>query len=531
VRSRTVLAATLVAGGAALGAFLGGRVARWVTASWVDASGLPPLEPWSPDMDLRRTFETFPEVEGDPPRLRLLDDNTRSWVARWRLLEDARRRIDFATFIVHGDVFGMAFLGRLLELARDGVRVRLLVDAHGTAMSRSITDEDILDELVGAGIETRVYRPMPSRIAQALLDLDPAAAVASEHDKIFIVDGRVGIVGGRNIGHEYFTALRADRRAFTDVDVIIEGRAACRALGRAFDAEWNAQASRDAGEDVSLSSRSAELLGAARAMDAWLTGDEAALAGDPDAAPFLEELRREHGALRGALSGPVEAADRAEVRLLDSAPRRIAFDDQITEGLRRLLGAARREVLIQSPYLVLSDEAVELLTAASERGVTLTIITNSPTSSDNAVSQAFFMEQWPHIVARVPGLRIFVRGDGHNLHGKTIVVDGQVAVVSTYNLDPISMSIDGELAVVAWSDDFARRVAAPVRRVIDQGAPTTYEYRIQRDADGAPLRDADGAPRIEFGPEQHTDPTRWKSLTAWLTTIRAMKEVGFDPVF
>lgn len=536
MRPRTAFAALVVAGGALLGGWFATHVAGWVEAPWVNGGALEPLEPWSGARDLRGAFETFPAPGGRPPRLRLLDENVDAWVERWRLLAAARERVDVASFIVRDDVFGLSFFGHLLHLRRQGVQVRLLVDAHGTKMARSPFEEDYLDELVNTGVAVRVYRPMTARIAQAVLTLDPIAAIASEHDKLLLVDRRLSLVGGRNIAHEYFADPARSADAFRDVDVTIEGKATCRALERAFDVEWDAEATHALeAEDVDLTSHGAELLGAYRAMDAWLRGDPGVdgLLGlaDDAAGRWLQVLRNDHPELRGALTSARPRGDRAEVRLLDSAPRRPSADDQVTEGLRRLLAAARDEVLIQSPYLVLSEAAVQLLADAAARGVEITVLTNSASSSDNAVSQAFFLEQWPEVLARVRGMRLFVRGDGHNLHGKTAVFDGQVAVVSTYNLDPISIYVDGEVAVVAWSQDFAGRVAAPIRAAIEDD-PATLEYRIARAPDGTPRRGPDGAPIVEFGPRDHTDPERWTALSAWWRLLRTMKDVaGFDPIF
>ncbi len=535
MRPRTALATLLVAGGAGIGAWAGVSVAAWVAAPWVDASLLArdALEPWSPGMDLRATFDTFPSPEGPPPRARVLDVNHVAWVERWRQLASARHRIDAASFIVRDDVFGMSFLGHLLERARRGVDVRLLVDAHGTKMARSVFKEDYLDELAGAGIDVRIYRPLPSRIAQAVVGLDPVAAIASEHDKLLLVDRRSSIVGGRNVGAEYFADPRQHPDAFRDVELLLEGAGACRAFERAFDAEWATEAAGPvAPESVNLDAQDDVLLGAYRAMDAWLRGRPERVAGDEDCAPWLEVLRRDHGGLHGALAAPRPEDIRAPVRMLDSAPRRSRGDDAVTEGLRRLLASAEREVFVVSPYLVLSEAAVQVLERAAARGVAITILTNSPTSSDNAVSQAFFMEQWPELLARVPTLRLFVRGDGHNLHAKAAVVDDQVAVVSTYNLDPVSMYVNGEVAIVAWSPLLAARLLAPARTWIAAGGPETLEYRIARDADGAVRRDAEGDPIVVFGPRDHTDPERWTGLAAWWALLRTLEDwAGFDPIF
>lgn len=499
---------------------LGATAHRWATTPWeVPRQEAQQLPPWRPGLSLRQSFDSLPTppvarkgVAAPRPGLRLLADNTEAWVERWRLLSEARGSIDVATFIVRDCVFGRAFIGMLLAKREQGLKVRLLVDGFGADLDRQLLEEDYLDELVAAGVETQVYRPLAMRLTQAVANLDPLAWIASEHDKLILVDERLAVVGGRNIGREYFSADADAPDAYHDVDVAIEDAAVTRALGRAFNGEWDSEASDPIpGEVVNLSSSREELLGAYRAMDAFLRAREGRLAEDDEAAlTELELLRKEQGPLRGRLSDERADAERplalrGEVRLLDSGPRRLDEVDPITEGLRRLLESARQTVVIETPYLVVDDTVVEAFTRAAQRGVRITIVTNSPSSSDNAMSQAFFLEQWPEILARVPTLRLYVRGDGHNLHAKTATFDDCVGVVSTYNLDPLSMRVQGEVAVVVWSAPFAALVARPALRMVDQGPPITYEYRIRRDAQGEPLRDPEGRPVVAFGPRDHVE--------------------------
>lgn len=502
-----------------LASVLGITTHRWATTPWEVERPEVKLSPWRPGLSLRQSFDSLPPpppVAGPTatgrPRLRLLADNTEAWVERWRLLSEARASIDVASFIVRDCLYGRAFIGMLLAKREQGLQVRLLVDGYGADLDRQLLEEDYLDELVAAGIETQVYRPLAMRLTQVVTNLDPLAWIASEHDKLILIDERLAIVGGRNIGREYFSAHVTAPDAFHDVDVAIEDAATTRALTQAFDAEWDSEASDPIpGEVVNLVSSREELLGAYRAMDAFLRAREGRLAEDDEVAlEELEVLRREQAPLRGRLSDERADAERpialrAEVRLLDSGPRRGDEVDPITEGLRRLLESARQSVVIETPYLVIDDTVVAAFTRAAQRGVRITIVTNSPSSSDNAMSQAFFLEQWPEILARVPTLRLYVRGDGHNLHAKTATFDDRVSVVSTYNMDPLSMRIQGEVAVVVWSAPFAALVARPALRMIDQGPPVTHEYRIKRDAQGEPVRDPAGRVVVAFGPRDHVE--------------------------
>lgn len=94
---------------------------------------------------------------------------------------------------------------------------------------------------------------------------------------------------------------------------------------------------------------------------------------------------------------------------------------------------------------MLPDAAINLFADIAKRSVQITMLTNSPLSTDNALSQTFFLEQWPELMARVPTLRLFVAGDRHTLHSKLAVIDGQLALIGTYNLDPLSIAINSEL--------------------------------------------------------------------------------------
>ena len=486
-------------------------------------------------MSLRQSYESLPP--GERVGLEVFPANPSAWFARWRLLAQTRDSLDISYFIVRNDVFGAAFLGHVLQKARDGVRVRLLFDAQGTSLSKSIRGNDYLDALANTrNIELKLYRPLFNRYLEAFAKLNPVAAVASEHDKILVSDGRRGMIGGRNISAEYFAHGADKPDAFRDMDIMLDGRGVARALTRAFEAQYSSDgAQRMPPESIDLAKPVPELLLAYRAMDAWLKGESLAPEVTNDIEqqklPWLRELAK-YPKLRGIAAHDERHVVRAETRLLDSRTRLEAKGDIIGEALVRLTRSAREHILIQSPYLVLSEEGVRVLEDAGRRGVKLTILTNSPLSSDNALSQAFFLEQWPEIMARVPGLRIFVSGEPRTLHSKLIVFDDRVTVVGTYNLDPISMGINSEIMAAVWSEDFVRAAVVQPHWLINAGAPTVYEYRIQRDADGRALRGADGKPLIAFGPQQHSSPENWKQVQVYWKLLQAAEQVpGFSPIF
>ena len=480
---------------------------------------------WHPGMDLRATFESLSASPVHRADVELLDDNVAAWVARWRAIGGARERIDVDYFIFSQDVFGMALLGHLLQKAREGVRVRVLLDAQGLRMSQQSYGLDCLGVLGGVpGASLRIHRWMGRRLLDAAVWLDPLVASASDHDKIIVVDGARSVIGGRNIEAKYFAHPDDLPEAFHDVDVLIEGRGVARVLTQIFETTWDSDRVYTAEVAAETARCEDALRWAYAAMDAWLTGrpfpGEAAAPAD-GRVPWIAELQR-LPRLRGSAGRRAGERMAVEAEVVDSLPRAGSAEDPVTRGLLRLFAAARESVLIESPYVVLTDEAAETLAAAGRQGVEVTLLTNSPVSTDNALSQTYFMEQWPRLLASAPEVRLFAIGTRHNLHSKVAVFDERAVVIGSYNLDPFSMLISGEVVVALWSPAFARRVGARPRRMITAGPPRVYEYTIERDAEGRPVHTMTGEVAIGFGPGDHTDAMQWPRPGVRMAFVRAV---------
>jgi phosphatidylserine/phosphatidylglycerophosphate/cardiolipin synthase-like enzyme len=282
------------------------------------------------------------------------------------------------------------------------------------------------------------------------------------------------------------------------------------------------------GEELDLSDSTADLLLAYGAMDAWLSGQpippEVEAGIRERGQPWIEDLEA-MPELRGAMTRGKPPRVAAEVSLLNSRRRWRAADDVITRSLIRLLRSSRREVFIQSPYVVLPQAGADLLAETARRGVRITILTNSPWSTDNPLTQGIFLEQWPKLLARVPGLRIFVTGDHRNLHGKLAVFDRELALIGTYNLDPASMAYNSELVAAAWSSTFAEEILRPREERLVAGAPQVFEYRIAGDAARHPRRGQKRPVVVEFGPDDHLRPEQMKAARRYRTLFRWMLKV------
>lgn len=494
------------------------------------------------------------KAPGGPAKARILDDGLDAWNARMDIIENAKTSIDASYFIVEKDPYGFAFLGGLLKKQLEGVPVRMSIDAmadtfgaHGFKMP--FRGKDYLQELVNHGGEAYIYHPISERPLEVLKG--DYSVLASNHDKILVADGEVGITGGRNIAQDYYANPSDLKGAWRDMDVMLEGPATAAGLKEAFDAELtNGDASKKVHADRlgNWDKKDIQLLGAYELMQAWLKAppfsaeQKVALRGDATAqakmagelvqatlgkvqADLPEKLRREpskkdleflheqamtlvtHLETRGSRArydAGGSMTRQTEAKIIDqtsaASGQRV---NNMAPALTALVEGATKRLTIENPYVVLTTDMVSALQRASERGVQIDIITNSPLSTDSDVTQAFFLEDWKMILDKCPTARIFVATGDRKFHTKSAVIDDDKTVVSTYNLDLLSGFVNGEVGAVVKSKELAADLTAAFEHDMADPANGFIEYQIKRDADGKTIRGADGEPVAEFGPEDH----------------------------
>ncbi|HOT74986.1 MAG TPA: phospholipase D-like domain-containing protein, partial [Candidatus Wallbacteria bacterium] len=180
----------------------------------------------------------------------------------------------------------------------------------------------------------------------------------------------------------------------------------------------------------------------------------------------------------------------------------------ITPGIGAMIRSAKSEIIIQNPYIVLTDEAMSALREANARGVKINIHTNSPMSTDSTATQVFFSDEWAKIMKELPNLRLFVCPGPQPLHSKVFVFDREVAVIGSYNMDPLSEQINSEIVSVIKAKNFALRLALR----IFEAEKKSIEYKIEV------LKN--GEIKVINGPVNHSDPEK-------LEKLRKLKKLGF----
>jgi len=527
-----------------------------------------------PPTALRKAFDGILN-SGGVAKAQLLQENVGAWNARWKLVEGAQKSIHTQYFCWDRDALGMAFMGHMYKKAKnDNVQIKLMVDATGDTFGTRgfkshIGGKDYLQELVGTGnAEAKVYHPHWKKLVGQLLNPGSTALSANNHDKILVVDMDRGITGGRNIGYEYFVHPDDFKGAWRDQDMRFEGAETADALKDAFDVEYGAPLiTSKVGPDRfgNWVPRDLELLGAYKIMDLWLkdkplnADEKAHLRSSEDgrkeaAAELLEKAleklpeegidraasKRErknlmkvamelvgYTEMRGSYHAPEPKVHDAEVKIIDKTSSVGVGTDELNSTLWNLAGAASKSLYIENPYVCLSDDQIAGLREAGKNGVQIVLGTNSPASTDSDVTQAFFLRDWPRLSATIPNLTILCATGERKLHAKTAVIDEQVSLVTTYNLDFISQHTNSEVGSVTWSKDFAQEAIAGFMKDAEDPRNGVVEYKILRDdagkpirRDGLPVLDGRGElinePEVVFGPANHLSP---ETLTKYASKV------------
>lgn len=387
--------------------------------------------------------------------LHLLADAQEALDARLFLIEQAQRSIDVQYYILRHDTTGKALLAALRRAALRGVRVRLLLDGWGTRPDSSV----LQDMAAQAHTEVRLFNPLDNpRWPLLSLLFDFEQGQRRMHNKSLLVDGLAAIVGGRNLGDEYFERRR--EFAFADIDVLVFGPV-LPDLSSAFDEYWN-----DANS-------------AAVIPMATMPAPDASLQVPSPQAPvttlprtdFAERLKA--GALRH-FAGRVTAVYDLPGKV---NPNRLDQQTSLGRDIARVMGEARSELLIVSPYFVPGQGGVDQLRALAARGVRVTVVTNSLAATDvPAVHAGYARYRAALLRAGVALYELRVDATGRklpkertgssrvSLHAKVIVVDQAKSFIGSMNIDPRSLRLNTENGVVIDSNALASELAQGVER-------------------------------------------------------------------
>lgn len=385
----------------------------------------------------------------------LLADNLQAFGLRAASARQAGRSLDLQYYYWLDDLTGGLLLREVIAAADRGVRVRMLIDDISTrGRNRLYRAVDTHPH-----VEIRLFNPSRNRSNGFKRGLELLArfvtATRRMHNKAWIADGRIAIIGGRNIGDAYFDA-DADSN-FHDMDLALVGEALAPAQA-IFDEFWN--------------SAVAIPINALFRRRLRLTLDDVrerhdVLAAQPRAKPYLARLGEQAGEAALLPRDDLRWVDEVEV-LSDKARKALGGNNgnRLATRIGELVASARRDLAIISPYFIPGADGMAVLGRLTARGVRISVLTNSLAATDVvAVHGAYAGYRRPLLKLGValyelrpelnPGRGSLFGSKGASLHTKAFTVDCEIAFVGSFNFDPRSRSLNTEMGVIVHDHELA----------------------------------------------------------------------------
>ena len=450
---------------------------------------------------LSEQLAPFADVMNTKTGVYTLEEGDISMIARAWLSESAEKTIDIQYFIFSADNVGLIALDYLLRAADRGVTVRLLVD--------DIMVEADADELLALdahrNLDIRIYNPTANigkNLPQKLLSLTTNFRGFNQrmHNKTFVVDGKVVITGGRNIADEYFDYDHEYN--FRDRDVLLIGKVSAR-VQRSFDLFWNDPLSVPVTDIVEPSEAGRlDTVAAYNYLHQYACSPE----------NFWPQVREKIKAVPMAFDQIQKPGDFVwcdSVDFVSDSPGKNSGDSGLsgggvsTDSLISMIKRARHSINIQSPYLITTELSQQLFLDAVKRGVQINILTNSLSSTDNL--EAFSGYRREREVLLNTGIHIYeFKPDAairyelmtgalqkkmnyaptFGLHAKSMVIDSEIAVIGTFNLDPRSANLNTECFAVVYDTTIATKLFEAMQNDIkpENAWQTTSDYNPDEEA-------------------------------------------------
>lgn len=386
-----------------------------------------------------------------------------AFVARIASIRAAEKSIDLQYYIWNNDMTGNLMLNEVLLAADRGVRIRLLLDD----LNSGKFEKQLRILASHPQIEIRMANPFASR-GWRIFEIGRLSEVNRRmHNKVLIADSEIGIVGGRNIGDEYFSA--SNEMNFGDLDLWAIGPV-IPSLAKEFDLYWNSEISYPI-ESLVSSKPTVEDLNKVRAVQS--DAAQKALT-----TPYTQGFR-DSQLITDFTKGSIKIFW-GEGRVVYDTPEKFRQpateqDDNLHVQLRPYLEKSSKEIFMVSPYFVPLDGGVKYLTGKVSNGLRIIVLTNSLASSD--VSGVFggykgYRKALIRGGVELYELRPKLQGDKKKikktwgssgshagLHGKTMLFDDRMIFVGSMNLDPRSAYLNSEMGVVVDSAEMAKDFA------------------------------------------------------------------------
>jgi putative cardiolipin synthase len=431
--------------------------------------------------------QVFQKELSDQPGLSgvfLLRSGLDAFVGRAVLARKAEKSIDVQYYMFHQDTVGRLLINELLDAADRGVRVRLLVDD----MYGEEADDVWLALDSHPTFEVRLFNPFVRGHSKNLQFITRVKEVNHRmHSKSFTVDNQATIVGGRNIGDEYFSA--DPELAFTDRDVMAIGPVVPD-VSEAFDQYWNSEHTFPM-QTLLPDTEIMPLNQLRKDLDDFYHQKQTSI--------YIDALN--NSMFANALRNNTAEFSFAKAIVVHDSPDKMDRGEAWKDGLLMSQLApyileAKEEYILVSPYFVPGERAAEALCDMINRGIKVSVLTNSLASNDVAAVHTGYIrhrkqllrcgvtlyelneqlkEEEKKLFSWLPGL------SKSSLHAKTMSIDHQTMFVGSFNFDQRSLFLNTEIGILFYEPKLAKEVAEHFDKNIEKVA---FRVELMTDNNG-----------------------------------------------
>lgn len=437
------------------------------------------------------------------------------FLTRMQMINAAEKTLDMQYFILRGDDSGRLLTDAALRAADRGVRVRILIDDGETLQG----DEQIVPLAAHRAVEIRVFNPFRYRGHKASIRFTEFVFNKSRlnyrmHNKLLVVDNSVALVGGRNLGDQYFQVDVQEQ--YADSDVFAVGPVV-RELSDSFDEFWN--------DPLSIPY---EALESGKTSHSSLREHRELTREDPAEveADGIDWVKRVNSGapFNRLMSGELPLVW-APAQLISDSPDKKRTNDGSRRGelilpaLKEASLAAQSELTIVTPYLVPGDEGMQLFNELRDRKVRVRILTNSLTSSTAVIAHSGYMGyRTPLLEAGVELFEIRAQlGNAHgsgqttamsnngtySLHAKMFIFDRQRIFVGSMNFDQRSMHLNTEVGLLIDSTELAAELTRRFEAMVQPANAYQLLFQPNQSGEGQHLvwRTLEDGQMVEFQDE------------------------------
>ena len=438
---------------------------------------------------LAQIIQPLQEQHPDLTGYLVLFEPLEALATRLSLIDKAEKRLDLQYYIWDNDKVGSLALHALIRAADRGVKIRLLIDDNNAKSTEGI----FLALAQHPNIEVKLFNPYRFRKYRALdMILDLKRINRRMHNKSFIADHQVALIGGRNMTNQYYNV--SDNYQFSDVDVMLVGTAV-KDISHSFDEYWSHEYAYKVQEVVKQSAHHLSYESLKRQLDEHY---------ERVTVQNYLDLTSNSQAIDSLMSRDIQL-DWVKAEVVKDSPDKIKSKAKKKEHLNfqliQHLKQPEKNVDLISAYFVPEKKGAKMLTDLAKDGVKVRVLTNSFKANDVAVVHAFYgkyrqnlLEHGVQLYEFLPALnkndldkntedlakkaKVSIKGlSRSSLHAKLMALDEKQVFIGSFNFDPRSAYLNTEIGVLLNSPPLAQAVHTTMDENLSK-----YAYKLVLDA-------------------------------------------------